>query len=64
MISNDLLNILACPACKGSLQADVDKRTVSCHQCSLAFAVTDGIPIMLLDVAQKFSDQDMAENLP
>jgi hypothetical protein len=51
MIDKDLLAILACPACKG----DVDWREnkIVCQQCGLKYPIRDGVPIMLVDEAEK-----------
>jgi uncharacterized protein YbaR (Trm112 family) len=45
-----LLDILACPKCKGPVRLDaVDK--VTCLSCALVYPVRDGIPVMLIDEA-------------
>jgi hypothetical protein len=54
MLDDELLTILACPACKGELAYDPDKNTLECHQCRLRYAVKDDVPIMLIEEAQKF----------
>jgi len=53
MISPDLLNILACPVCKGELLLAEDEQALLCQPCGLAFPVRDGIPVMLVDQAVK-----------
>ncbi len=52
MLDGRLLEILACPACKGELEyrREPDEVLV-CHACRLVFRVEDDIPIMLLDEA-------------
>ena len=54
MIDEKLLQILACPACKGpiSLQGD----WLVCGQCRLRYPVRDGIPIMLVEGAEPLAD--------
>lgn len=42
-----LLDILACPLCKGSLRLAADKTELVCRADGLAFPVRDGIPVML-----------------
>jgi uncharacterized protein len=54
MLDDELLNILACPACKGDLVYDRDKDTLECHHCRLRYFVKDDMPIMLIDEAEKF----------
>ncbi len=48
-----LLDVLACPKCKGSLDYKKKENKLICKKCRLAFKVVDGIPIMLLDEAEK-----------
>ncbi|BFN29114.1 hypothetical protein PSCT_01542 [Pseudomonas sp. SCT] len=42
-----LLDILACPLCKGPLKLTDDKLELICKADALAFPVRDGIPVML-----------------
>jgi uncharacterized protein YbaR (Trm112 family) len=53
-LSPDLLNILVCPACKGDLTCDEKAATLSCNGCRLRYRITDDIPVMLVDEAEKF----------
>ncbi len=48
---HDLIDILACPACKGKLTATEDGAYLLCSPCGLRFPVREGIPVMLLDEA-------------
>jgi uncharacterized protein YbaR (Trm112 family) len=48
-----LLDILVCPICKGPLVYDKSKQELICKPDRLAFAVKDGIPVMLEDEARK-----------
>jgi uncharacterized protein YbaR (Trm112 family) len=52
-LSNELLEILACPKCKGpvSLRPQNDAEIIVCSACRLAYPVRDGIPVMLIDEA-------------
>ncbi len=54
MLDEALLEILACPQCKGELEYDKEKEQLICHKCRLIFRIEDDIPIMLIDEAQKF----------
>nr|WP_308390065.1 Trm112 family protein [Acidithiobacillus sp. AMEEHan] len=47
-----LLDLLACPACKGSLQPCAEQRALCCQHCKLRFPVRDGIPVLLLEDAE------------
>ena len=53
MIDKDLLEILACPACKGDVEKKDEK--IVCTQCGRKYPIKDGIPIMLVDEAEKSS---------
>ncbi len=50
-ISKELLEILACPKCKGDLVYDEKKDTLTCHACKLVYLIKDDIPVMLIDEA-------------
>ncbi|APF20460.1 Trm112 family protein [Caldithrix abyssi] len=54
MLDESLLEILACPQCRGELEYDKEEDKLICHHCRLIFRIEDGIPIMLIDEAQKF----------
>ena len=57
-----LLDVLACPLCKGPLVLSNDKQELWCRADGLAFPVRDGIPVMLetearaLDADEKLGD--------
>lgn len=53
MINQDLLDILACPKCKGPVQLDEDQEGLVCGQCRLLYEIVDDIPVMLIDKAKK-----------
>ncbi len=49
-----LLEILACPKCKGELEYREDENSLLCHACRLRYRIEDDIPIMLIDEAESF----------
>lgn len=49
----ELLDILACPKCKGPLQYTGE--ALVCQACRLKFAVRDGIPVLLVEEAEPLS---------
>jgi len=52
MLDERLLEILACPKCKGELEyVTHPHEALICHSCSLSYEVRDDIPIMLIDEA-------------
>jgi uncharacterized protein len=61
MLDKKLLEILACPICKGNLQYQKDPEELICKADALAFPVRDGIPVMLEDEARELSlDEKLA----
>lgn len=57
MINKDLLDILACPKCKGPVKLKENKGLV-CEKCMLLYEIRDGIPIMIIEQAKKLSSLD------
>lgn len=55
-----LLEILVCPVCKGPLEHRRTEGELVCRPCRLAYAVRDGIPVMLADEARELSAEDVA----
>lgn len=53
MISQELLKILACPKCKGELTMSATGDGLLCQTCKLKYLIRDGIPIMIIEEAQK-----------
>lgn len=52
MISKELLEILACPKCKGRLDWKKDDDALACGSCRLEYPITDGIPELLIERAK------------
>lgn len=48
MIGKNLLEILACPKCKGNVRHEKKAGVLVCEHCRLKFKVLDGVPNMLL----------------
>jgi uncharacterized protein YbaR (Trm112 family) len=55
-LSNDLLAVLVCPECKGGLEPVEEGTGLVCRACRLRYPVRDGIPVMLVDQAEKIGD--------
>jgi uncharacterized protein len=58
MMDSRLLDLLACPACKGPLHYDRDAAVLVCRADRLAFPIRDGIPVMLEDEAAVLTSDD------
>ncbi|WP_462382448.1 Trm112 family protein [Pseudomonas sp. Marseille-QA0892] len=50
-----LLDILACPLCKGPLKLSEDKTELICKADGLAYPIREGIPVMLESEARTLS---------
>jgi uncharacterized protein YbaR (Trm112 family) len=57
MISKELLEILACPKCKGPVELTVNEDGLLCKSCRLLYEIREGIPVMLVDEARKLEDE-------
>ena len=51
MIDDELLEILACPKCKGEIRLNDEKDGLICDACRLLYPIRDDIPVMLIDEA-------------
>ena len=56
MLDNKLLEIIACPKCKGDLEYDRQNEKLLCHKCKLAYRIEDDIPIMLIEEAKPITE--------
>lgn len=57
-MDNKLLDILACPVCKGPLRWKREVDSLICRADRLAYPVRDGIPVMLPDEARPLAADD------
>ena len=57
-MDSKLLDILACPLCKGPLAWHRDEAVLVCRAERLAYPVRDGIPVMLEEEARKLASDD------
>ena len=51
-ISKELLDILACPKCKGDIYLKDSNDGLICDTCRLEYEIKDDIPIMLIEEAK------------
>jgi uncharacterized protein len=56
-ISKELIDILACPQCKGEIEYLPDGSGLLCRSCRLKYPIREEIPVMLIEEAEKISDQ-------
>jgi len=52
-LPDKLLEKLVCPQCKGKLIYNDGEEKLICEGCKLAFRVTDSVPVLLVDEAEK-----------
>lgn len=52
-INRELLEILACPKCKGDVQLTEAHDGLVCKVCKLLYPIKDDIPVMLIDEAAR-----------
>ena len=55
-MDNKLLDILACPICKGELNYDKENNELICEKDKLAFPIRDDIPVMLESEARSLQE--------
>lgn len=54
-----LLDIVACPTCKGKLEYDKDAQQLICKAERLAYPITEGIPVLLENRAISLDDAEI-----
>jgi len=50
-LKKELIDILACPKCKGDLIYRENENVLVCEKCRLMYQVKDDIPVMLIEEA-------------
>lgn len=62
MLSEELLAILACPACKTKVELVAETWLVCQNEaCRRKYPIKDDIPIMLIEEGDKYRDVPVAE---
>lgn len=57
LLNTKILNVIACPICKGKLHYDKNAQELICNFDKLAFPIEHGIPVMLVDRAKKIEQR-------
>ncbi|MGV6827552.1 MAG: Trm112 family protein [bacterium] len=60
-MDKQLLDILACPVCKGKLVYKKNDNELICKADRLAFPIRDGIPVMLEEEARQLAPDEEVE---
>jgi len=55
-IHPELLDILACPKCKGDIHLNDSEDGLICRTCRLMYEIRDDIPIMLIEEAKPLEE--------
>ncbi len=55
-ISQELMEILACPQCKNDVKLNDSGDGLICEKCRLVYEIREDIPIMLIDEATPLKD--------
>ena len=55
-INRELLDILACPKCKGDLELTSLENGLICNACELIYPIREEIPVMLIEEAYNLQD--------
>ncbi|MFP4212753.1 MAG: Trm112 family protein [Desulfohalobiaceae bacterium] len=55
-LNKELLDILACPQCKGDLELTSGEDGLICRSCALVYPIQEEIPIMLVEEAFTLQD--------
>ena len=55
MLDEALMEILACPKCKGDIHYNKNGSGLVCDACQLEYPIRDDIPVMLIDEAKDLS---------
>jgi uncharacterized protein YbaR (Trm112 family) len=53
-----LIEILACPVCKGPLKFQRDSKLLVCRMDRLAYPIRDDVPVMLEEEARQLAADD------
>ena len=51
-LPKDLLELVACPKCKGKVTLEQDESGFVCPSCKLLYPIVDGLPNFLIDDAR------------
>lgn len=61
MMDTKLLDVLACPICKGALKYNKQQQELICKADRLAYPIRDAIPILLESEARTISNEELEQ---
>ncbi len=59
MLDDKLLEVLACPVCKGELEYNSEKEILVCRNCRVYYEVKEGIPVLLPDSGKPLEEGNL-----
>ena len=57
-MDKELLAMLVCPECQGTLTLDRERQELVCRQSGLAYPIRDDIPVMLAEEARSLTVEE------
>jgi len=48
-----LMEIIVCPSCRKKLIYDTNQEKLRCEECKLEYNIKDGIPILIIEEAER-----------
>ena len=61
-LNKELLDLLACPRCKGELTLAPGETGLICPVCAVVYPIRDGIPVMLVEEAAPLDQQPKTDS--
>jgi uncharacterized protein YbaR (Trm112 family) len=61
MLSKELLEVIACPKCKGDLIYCPKMKELRCLNCKVKYRIEDDIPILLIEEAKELKEDEPCE---
>ncbi|MCW7754181.1 Trm112 family protein [Desulfobotulus sp. H1] len=56
-LNPELLEVLACPRCRGKVLENEQAQELVCEPCAVAYEIRDGIPVMLPEAARTLGSE-------
>ena len=60
VITEEFVEMLICPACKGKVRLKEDGSAIKCVECRRAYPINNGIPAMVVEEA-RMEDEESPE---
>ncbi|MBU0744334.1 MAG: Trm112 family protein [Gammaproteobacteria bacterium] len=57
-----ILDVIACPICKGKLHYDKDAQTLICKYNKVSFPIKDGVPMLSAEYAKTIALDDLEKS--